>query len=139
MKSGQVPKVGHGTLIQKMGPTTTPGKFQDLDDEERYQFARQSEAHEKNFDDWPGPGRVLMYTINVRETVQLASITPEKAIIWIGAAEDTGITCWRQLPPDPMYLRKFNRKCCKGFMKLIVKRPELKARVEIIKIELSKT
>ena len=118
---------------------TTTGNFQYLDDEERFQFARQSEAAEINFDDWQGPGRVLMYTINVRETVQLASITPEKASIWVGLAESPEVTCWRQLPPDPVYLKKFSQKCGKGVMKLIVKRPELKARVEIIKIELSRT
>ena len=118
---------------------TISGRFQDLDDEERFQFARQNEAHEVNFEDWPGPGRVLMYTINVRETVQLASITPEKASIWIGKAESTEIKCWRDLSPDPIYLGKFIQKCRKGFMKSIVKRLEMKARVEIIKIELSKT
>ena len=66
---------------------TQTGSYQDLDDEERFQFARQSEANTVEFDDWPGPGRDLMYTINIKETVQLASITPEKASIWMGAAE----------------------------------------------------
>ena len=77
-----------------------------------------------------------MYTINVREAVQLVPITPEKASIWIGEAESTAIKCWRELPPDPIYLRKFNKKCGKGFMKSIVKRPELKTRIDMIKIEL---
>ena len=38
-----------------------------------------NEAHEVHFEDWPGAGRILMYSINVRETVQMASITFEKA------------------------------------------------------------
>ena len=59
---------------KKQWDKTITGRFQDLDDEERYKFARQKEAQEINFDDSPGAGRVLMYTINVRETVQLASI-----------------------------------------------------------------
>ena len=118
---------------------TTSGRFQDLDYEECFQFATHNEAHGVNFDDWPGPGRVLMYTRDVRETVQLASITPEKASIWIGKAESTEIKCWRDLSPDSIYLKKLRPKSGKGFIKSVVQRPELKTRVEMIKIELSET
>ena len=48
--------------VEKYVKTST-GRFQDLDDEERFQFARQNHAHELNFDDWPGPGRIRIYTL----------------------------------------------------------------------------
>ena len=50
--------------------------YSDLNDEERFQYARQSEAQIMTFDPWPQPGKVMSGCISNHEKIAAGSIIP---------------------------------------------------------------
>ena len=112
--------------------------YTDLNDEERFQYARQNEAQTMTFDPWPLPGKVQIWCISNHEKIAAGSIIPDKAMRWWKEAEDPKYTGWEQLPQDPPFLIKFGQKCAAGLMELIKKKPELKMRIDSIKVQIWK-
>jgi len=76
--------------------------------------------------------------INNHERIAIASIVPDKATVWWKETESKDITAWEQLDPDPDWMKKFSQKVGAGLLRLIVKRPELHARVNNIRTDLYK-
>ena len=76
--------------------------------------------------------------INNNERIAISSVVPDKATEWWKEAEGKDITAWEQLKADPPWMKKFSQKVAEGLMCLIVKKPELKARVDNIRTELYK-
>jgi hypothetical protein len=103
-------------------------------------YAKQHEPDFIHFDDVPPPssGMIQLWMINNHERIAIASIVPDKAIIWWKEAESKDISTWEQLDPDPPWMKKFSQKVGTGLMRLVAKRPELKARVDNIRTNLYK-
>ena len=113
-------------------------QLQDLNEEEEFLYARQTEADEIWFDNWPQPGKTMDWCISVIEKVMTSSIVPERACCWMKEAEEPDLKSWKELEDDPAYLVKFNQKFAAGFMELVRRRAEFSTRARLVKMDLYK-
>ena len=84
----------------------------------------------------PQSNRSISWKIAVGDEIERCSNLQRKAKEWLVEAEDPKYKDWKELPPDPEYLRKCSQVCQQGFRALIKRDIALNTKVDQWKIEL---